>query len=621
METLPANIFAFYDRVIKSIALSSNDLEIPLLQSLPSWVWCARHSLSLQELEAGLEAEFGEILNFEMIVEKLRGSLITITNSRNAQYVQLIHSSLRDYLDQIRDQKPALVHLSQVECHRHIAFLCVKILTSHQDLLASCSYSAIFWTGHFKFVSHSDSRWPVNLHNLFTNPTVLRNWIKSSGPSLIEQIESLQSHLQDLKFKGDWVGDLPMKVLTRVKDVSCCNYRPFSAIAEEAGSMWLCDEGSRITDILPYFHAAAYYFKVIAPRTDQAFSISPAAPQDPELVNASPLERLRQRMVTGRSVEEVAEGVASTPASWLRHDRIAYTMYKMGFYDDAVVQYQTAIGLQPSDSTEVYAHLATALRAVGKYNKAVLSLEEAIQSADSALRRGSVVSMLLSSAEIEELSGKHERRVELLQQAHVHEPGDEYVMEELAGALNDLGRHDEAIAMFENMPREKKMEESFFGLVQMAQVTGNYEQAREVYEASLMTYPDSSHWHRGFASASRKAERSDHVVEYYQKAITKSLGHPDQASTFYYWLRDAYCFEFNDTAKACDVWEKALSSGMLGPEEARLRFALAELYCDLGKLELAEKVMSTNCEVDGQYICRCYLLLRGLICARSGHLE
>lgn len=95
---------------------------------------------------------------------------------------------------------------------------------------------------------------------------------------------------------------------------------------------------------------------------------------------------------------------------------------------------------------------------------------------------------------------------------------------------------------------------------------------------------------------------------------------PETAATFYYWLGDVYCFELDNTKKAIETWEIAIKSNTLGPEEARLRFALCEAYIDTGRFEEAQSVLDQNCDDEEQYICRSHFLFRGLACSRISKL-
>jgi tetratricopeptide (TPR) repeat protein len=615
----PEGMFELYSQVLKSIESSSDPLELPLLRTILVLVWCAYRPLSLQELEAALELEFGEILNLDLLLNRLLGSLIVIASSRDTSYVHLIHSSFRDFLDQVAPVQSTWLPTDKSTCHCQLTSICVKGLCNGIYSSGIHKYAASFWTSHFEFFTVLDSSWLTRLHTLFTDPTILEVWIKHASYSLPKQFEQLKSVVCRLNLDKEWLSEVSPQVVSWVSEVSWCQSRLFTPLAQKSGRMWLREHQGRITDIIPYFQTAAYYFLFIE-RSPIAKAIEKIGPSF-EIVDThtSLSARLKRHIDKGRCIKDIAQRIEHIEVDWVHHDRVGYLMYKWGFYDDAITEYQRGIALEPKAAPEVYVHLASALRALGKYDRAMSSLEGAIKSADSALRRKSTVSMMLSSAEIEIVRGNKEGQIKFLQQAHEYDPGDDYILEQLAGAYNDLGCHDQSMALFQKMRRHKQEEKEFFGIVQMVQVTGNYEQAKEVYESSLLTYPDSSHWHRGFASAARKAGKLDDVVHYYEKAIHDHVGKDlEQTANFYYWLGDTYCFEFNDSERACQIWENALHTGMLGSEEARLRFALCEVYCDTGHHDLAESVLSKNCDVDGQYICRCFYLFKGLMYGRFG---
>jgi tetratricopeptide (TPR) repeat protein len=259
------------------------------------------------------------------------------------------------------------------------------------------------------------------------------------------------------------------------------------------------------------------------------------------------------------------------------------------------------------------------LRAQGKLDNAAETLRQGIKRAEDSAKSHFVVSMLMALAQIQDTMATSAESISILEQATKEAPDDHYVSELLADAHDAQQSPERAMAIYQSMQAQGGQEKDFFGMAQMMQVTGSYEQAKKVYETSLLKYYDSSHWHRGFSSVARKANKIEELVTWYEDAIAQNLlKDPERAAALCYWLGDAYYFELEDAEKAISIWEDAIDAGTLGSEESRLRFALCEAYIDKGHFDKADKILEKNCDDEEQYICRSHLLFRGMACERMG---
>ncbi|RYP53372.1 hypothetical protein DL768_001617 [Monosporascus sp. mg162] len=274
-------------------------------------------------------------------------------------------------------------------------------------------------------------------------------------------------------------------------------------------------------------------------------------------------------------------------------------MRRAGLFADAISEFYEAIVQDPESAMGFYSQMATALRSIGQYEKAVETLTRAMEIAGEGDRKGSVIPTLLASVEIHRLMGQNkECFLLLLKRAHECDPSDLFVTEQLAAAYSVNGLFNEAFSLYENAGTEKGRNEEHFGLAQMVQVSESYEQAKVL------------------------PEKLQDLYQFYQGQIPKHLRKNQEiASRFTYWLGNLFCFELNDARTAANVWNEAIRACLLGSEEARSRFAPSEVLIEFGQCEEAESILEENCDCEAQYISRCYLLFRGKACSRIGKVD
>ncbi|RYP02827.1 hypothetical protein DL764_005590 [Monosporascus ibericus] len=260
--------------------------------------------------------------------------------------------------------------------------------------------------------------------------------------------------------------------------------------------MWLIEGEDRISAIIYFFEFTAQCFG--SKHNDIEFILGEGGTRFSESI--------WNKQLSKEDVMSIARKVQPEIQSHTQHLRTALVLFKAALFADGISEFYEAILSVP----------------IGEYEKAVETLKRAMDIADEGLRQDSVISTLLDSAEIRRLTGQNK--------------------ESAAYSVNGL--FNEALSLHENADTEKGRNEECFGLAQMTQASGNYEQAKVLYKKNLSAYPDSSHWHRGFAATACKARKLQDLYQFYQ-----------------------------------------------GSEEARLRLALSGVLVEFGQYEEAKSIL------------------------------
>ncbi|RYP93782.1 hypothetical protein DL770_000154 [Monosporascus sp. CRB-9-2] len=257
----------------------------------------------------------------------------------------------------------------------------------------------------------------------------------------------------------------------------------------QTGRMWLIEGQDRITEIFYFFEFTAKCFG--SKHNDMEFALGEGA--------ARVSESIWNKQLSKEDVMRIARKVQPEIQSHTQHLRIALAFFKAGLFADAISEFYEAIVQDPESAMEFYPQMATALRSIGQYEKAVETLNRAMEIADEGLRKDSC------------------------------DPSDLFVTEQLAAAYGVNGLFNEAFSLYENGDTEKGRNEEHFRLAQMMQVSGSYEQAR---------------------ACTKRTSRRILIPAIGTVALLQRL---EIASQFTYWLGDLFCFELDDARTATNI--------------------------------------------------------------------
>ncbi|KAI1487334.1 hypothetical protein F5X96DRAFT_672759 [Biscogniauxia mediterranea] len=155
---LPPGMESLYERMEESISRIRRPSEKSLARQLLLWAIYARRSITMDELSAVLEPDYGHILDMASTINRLCGHFLVIENGNQ---IGLLHQTAREYLV---NTKNLPFSLSSSDAHNELfqksisAFMDRgyrhRLQTEGPKFL---QYRATSWTHHLRHIGHSTS--------------------------------------------------------------------------------------------------------------------------------------------------------------------------------------------------------------------------------------------------------------------------------------------------------------------------------------------------------------------------------------------------------------------------------------------------------------------------------
>lgn len=184
LNELPPGMEDLYKRMEGTISSIRRPTDKSLCRQLLLWATYSRRSVSMTELAALLEPEFGQLLNFSNTISKLCGHFIVV---EGRDHTALLHQSAREYLMTSStlpfSLDPSTAHCDLFEKSVSAWFMDrgqrTKSVPLTPTALASLEYRATSWPYHLQSIKHSglaDSHLDLLIKFFHEQPVLL--WIQ-----------------------------------------------------------------------------------------------------------------------------------------------------------------------------------------------------------------------------------------------------------------------------------------------------------------------------------------------------------------------------------------------------------------------------------------------------------
>jgi Flp pilus assembly protein TadD len=176
--------------------------------------------------------------------------------------------------------------------------------------------------------------------------------------------------------------------------------------------------------------------------------------------------------------------LAVTRDNWLAHHSLGHALLAQGSEDEAIVEYQAAVALQPRP--EIRFILGETLSKRRRYEEAVEQFSELLKATPGKV--GALVQIGIARA----LQGKTEEAVQALSEALRIDPADAGAHNSLGNILAQKGRHEEAVKQFEEAVRlNPNHAGAHNNLAISCKKLGRMDEAIAQYREALRLEPDS----------------------------------------------------------------------------------------------------------------------------------
>ncbi|KAI1328759.1 hypothetical protein F5Y16DRAFT_409521 [Xylariaceae sp. FL0255] len=177
---LPKGMESLYRKMEDSIPRIRKPSDRNLSRQLLLWAIYSRRSISIQELSAILEPEFGHILDMPTAIKRLCGHFLVIEGQHQ---IELIHQTAREYLT-----TSSSLPFSLASSDAHLVIFQKSLLLSTRP--TPIQYRATSWMHHLRYLgSMGDNDDILDLLLRFFQDTSVLTWIHTLA--LLNQLKSL----------------------------------------------------------------------------------------------------------------------------------------------------------------------------------------------------------------------------------------------------------------------------------------------------------------------------------------------------------------------------------------------------------------------------------------------
>ncbi|VUC31341.1 unnamed protein product [Clonostachys rosea] len=183
LDHVPSGMAPLYGKILNSMAQHVQHRD--LIQKTLEWCICGTRPMSIRELQAALTLDRkSKALNMRKLVEQLCGQLLRIDSNG---VIQVIHSTIRDFLLDPNSQAPFSINRSEV--NRRLATVCLEYLSSedmrpprHPRLVSTsptsdfASYASTSWSDHLASSPSTSDKLLTSLQKFFR--TNVLAWIE-----------------------------------------------------------------------------------------------------------------------------------------------------------------------------------------------------------------------------------------------------------------------------------------------------------------------------------------------------------------------------------------------------------------------------------------------------------
>ncbi len=205
--------------------------------------------------------------------------------------------------------------------------------------------------------------------------------------------------------------------------------------------------------------------------------------------------------------------LACTSGNYVAHYNLGYALFQKGSVDEAMVQYQKALQINP-DSAEAHNNLGNALLQKGNVDEAIAQYQKALEvKPDYAEAHYNLGNALLQKGNVDEAMAQYQKALEVkpdYAEAHYN----------LGNALLQKGNVDEAMAQYQKALEIKPdYAEAHCNLGSALLKMGQVDEAMVQYQKALEITPDSAPVYNNLGNALLQKGKVDEAIAHFQKAL------------------------------------------------------------------------------------------------------
>jgi tetratricopeptide (TPR) repeat protein len=205
--------------------------------------------------------------------------------------------------------------------------------------------------------------------------------------------------------------------------------------------------------------------------------------------------------------------LACTSDNFIGHYNLGNALFQKGNVDEAIVQYQKALQIDP-DNARVHGNLGNALLKKGNVDEAIAHFQRALQiDPDSVEAHNNLGNALLKEGNVDEAIVQYQKALQInpdYAKAHYN----------LGCALFQKGNVDEAIEHFQRaLQINPDSMEAHYNLSCALLQKGNVDEAIVQYQKALQIEPDDEESHINLGNALIQKGNVDKAIVHYQKAL------------------------------------------------------------------------------------------------------
>jgi len=229
-----------------------------------------------------------------------------------------------------------------------------------------------------------------------------------------------------------------------------------------------------------------------------------------------------QRAWTYENLETLwTDTVAQNPNCWLGHNNLGDVLSKKGRVDEAMVQYQKALEIDPNDA-QAYSNLGAALFQKGQVDEAIEEYQKALKiDPDLAQAHNNLGNALLSRGRVDEAIAHYQKALEInpnIAQAHY----------DLGLALFRKGQVDEAMVQFQKtLEINPNIVQAHNNLGNALAQKGQVDEAIAQYQKALEINPNYVQAHNNLGNALAQKGQVNEAIAQFQDALRLDPGYAD----------------------------------------------------------------------------------------------
>jgi tetratricopeptide (TPR) repeat protein len=290
-----------------------------------------------------------------------------------------------------------------------------------------------------------------------------------------------------------------------------------------------------------------------------------------------------------QSIEHYKKAYALAPQVSVIGERLAEMYYKAQRIRDAVLELQEIIRREPENLSARRLLARIYLRTIGERTTNPGSRELALRATEQLREIHRLDPADLDAAQwlarLYQMQQEPGKAADVLRTALGRDPENPAILRQLAQALMEAGKADEALALLEKATESSPQPATLVLLGDAAMQVRDYERAVKAFERAIQPNPRDTETRRKLARALIHQNRAEEALEQYRKLIEIE---PEEAD---HYLRAAQLLR--QLRRLDQAEEFLLRARQRAPGNLEVLYSEAVLYEDQGRFEDAIRVLSS----------------------------